>query len=207
LNGRIFASLAVVGLLSLSVVPAAAEKTTDSGLLPGGGSKEPISVDADKLVYDDKADTATYSGNVVVIQGTSKLTCSSMTIYFEKAAQATPAAGATPTPNAGDAAGPGALGSASFKRMDATGPVTVVSKTQVATGDSASYDATQRKVWLTGHVTLSDGSNVTKGDKLIYDLATGRATIDAGSTGRVKGSFLPGSGANPAPGDGSAPKK
>ena len=91
--------------------------------------------------------------------------------------------------------------------MDATGPVTVMSKTQVATGDSASFDQTQRKVWLTGHVTLSDGTNVTKGDKLVYDLATGRATIDTGSTGRVHGLFVPGSNASPAPGDASAPKK
>ena len=52
------------------------------------------------------------------------------------------------------------------KHLDATGPVTVVSKTQVATGDSGSYDKAQDKVWLIGHVTLSDGQNVTKGDKL-----------------------------------------
>ena len=46
---------------------------------------------------------------------------------------------------------------------DAAGPVTVISKTQVATGDSGSYDKAEGKVWLIGHVTLSDGQNVTKG--------------------------------------------
>ena len=58
------------------------------------------------------------------------------------------------------------------------GPVTVISKTQVATGDRGSYDKAQNKVWLIGNVTLSDGGNVTKGDKLTYDLTTGQATVD-----------------------------
>ena len=62
--------------------------------------------------------------------------------------------------------------------MDAAGPVTVVSKTQVATGDRGSYDKDQNKVWLFGNVTLSDGGNVTKGDKLTYDLTTGEAVVE-----------------------------
>ena len=64
--------------------------------------------------------------------------------------------------------------------MDATGPVTVVSKTQVATGDRGSYDKDQNKVWLFGNVTLSDGGNVTKGDKLTYDLTSGEAVVEVG---------------------------
>ncbi len=71
----------------------------------------------------------------------------------------------------------------------------MVSKTQVATGDSGSYDKAQNKVWLIGNVTLSDSGNVTKGDKLTYDLTTGQATVDTGpAANRVKGLFIPGSG-------------
>ena len=80
------------------------------------------------------------------------------------------------------------------KHLDATGPVTVVSKTQVATGDSGSYDKAEDKVWLIGHVTLSDGQNVTKGDKLTYDLKNGQATVDTSAkSGRVHGQFVPNS--------------
>ena len=74
--------------------------------------------------------------------------------------------------------------------------MTVISKTQVATSDNASYDKGENKVFMIGHVTLSDGENVTKGDRLTYDLKTGQATIDPGSkTGRVHGQFTPNGGA------------
>ena len=80
-----------------------------------------------------------------------------------------------------------------------TGPVTVLSKTQVATGDNGSYDKAEDKVWLIGHVTLSDGQNVTKGDKLTYDLKNGQATVDTSTkSGRVHGQFVPKSNADEA---------
>lgn len=86
-------------------------------------------------------------------------------------------------------------------------PVTVVSKTQVATGDRGSYDKDQNKVWLFGNVTLSDSGNVTKGDKLTYDLATGEAIVELDkSSERVHGQFIPGSGSADA-GDSATPKK
>ena len=119
-----------------------------------------------------------------------------MTIYHGKdPAPARPAAATAGDPaKAGDAPAPPSASSSHVKHLDAAGPVTVVSKTQVATGDSGSYDKAQNKVWLTGNVTLSDGGNVTKGDKLTYDLTTGQATVDTGpAANRVKGLFIPGS--------------
>ena len=71
--------------------------------------------------------------------------------------------------------------------MDCTGPVTVLSKTQTATGDNGSYDKSQNKVYLNGHVTLSDGGNVTKGEKLVYDLTTGQATVENVATFQKNG--------------------
>ena len=78
--------------------------------------------------------------------------------------------------------------------------MTVISKTQVATGDNAIYDKLENRVQLIGHVTLSDGQNITKGDKLTYDLKTSQATIEtAGSkSGRVHGQFLPNAGGESA---------
>ncbi len=167
-------------------------------IFPGTSSKEPVSIDADKLVYYDKERKAVYSGNVVVIQGDTKMTCSIMTVFLDhSAAPATggPAANAPAPAGAGD--GPSA--NSGIKHLEATGPVTVISKTQVATGDNASYDKAENKVLLIGHVTLSDGQNVTKGDKLTYDLKTSQATIDTGSkTGRVHGQFIPSGGSDPA---------
>jgi len=166
---------------------AAATKDGGASLLPGVGSKQPVSIEADKLVYFDKEQKAVYTGNVVVIQGDSKMTCSGLTIFMDKGDPA-PAADA-----AKSGASPAGGSSSRVKHLDAAGPVTVVSKTQVATGDRGSYDKAQNKVWLIGNVTLSDSGNVTKGDKLTYDLTSGEATVDTAAAGRVKGLFIPGS--------------
>jgi lipopolysaccharide export system protein LptA len=188
---------------------AAAEKPSgpnDSpAIFPGTSSKEPISIDADKLVYYDKEHKAVYSGNVVVIQGDTKMTCSAMSVFLDHG----PTTGVAP-PAKEAAAQSGQAGSpadAGVKHLDAAGPVTVVSKTQVATGDNGSYDKVEGKVRLIGHVTLSDGQNVTKGDKLTYDLKSGQATVDTSAkSGRVHGQFVPKSGADATKADAAKPK-
>jgi lipopolysaccharide export system protein LptA len=192
---RSLGALAVIFVLATLSAHAAVNKPTQSSpLLPGGNSKEPISIEADKLVYFDKEQKAIYSGNVVVIQGDTRLTCSIMTVHLAKTAAAgAPAAGA-PAVKVADAGPASAAESSSVSHLDCAGPVTVLSKTQTATGDSAAYDKPQNKIWIIGHVTLSDRGNITKGDKLTYDLNSGQATVDTGGTsGRVKGLFLPGS--------------
>ena len=203
-------------LTLLAAAPAGAATSASASFLPGANSKEPVSIEADKLVYFDKEQRAVYSGNVVVIQGDTKMTCSMMTIFMEKGPApgdaATPAAvkidASKPDPAKPDAA-PGAAPGASsshVRHLDAAGPVTVITKTQVATADRGAYDKAQNKVWLIGNVTLSDGGNVTKGDKLTYDLTTGQATVDTGAAGRVKGLFIPGSSAPGADDKTAAPK-
>ena len=176
-------------LATLNAQAAANKPTQGSPLLPGGNSKEPISIEADKLVYFDKEQKAIYSGNVVAIQGDTRLTCSIMTVHMTKTAAAR-----APAVKVADAGPAPSSESSSVSHLDCAGPVTVLSKTQTATGDSAVYDKPQNKIWIFGHVTLSDRGNVTKGDKLTYDLTSGQATVDTGGTsGRVKGLFLPGS--------------
>jgi lipopolysaccharide export system protein LptA len=202
---RSLGALAVIFVLATLNAQAAVNKPTQGApLLPGGNSKEPISIEADKLVYFDKEQKAIYSGNVVAIQGDTRLTCSIMTVHMTKTAAAgaaaagaaaagAPAAGA-PAVKVADAGPAPSAESSSVSHLDCAGPVTVLSKTQTATGDSAVYDKPQNKIWIFGHVTLSDRGNVTKGDKLTYDLTSGQATVDTGGTsGRVKGLFLPGS--------------
>jgi lipopolysaccharide export system protein LptA len=221
-----FASLALACALGTPAL-AATQKTSSNSpsFLPGGNSKEPISIDANKLVYFDKEQKAIYTGNVIVIQGDSKMTCSMLTIFLSKDAAPDPnapksdAGKAQPAksepentepakPEAakadGEAAPASSASNSQVKHMDAVGPVTIVSKTQVATGDRASYDKPVNTVWLFGHVTLSDGSNVTKGDKLTYDLTTGQALVEVDPGHRVQGQFIQGGG--DGPGSGGADK-
>jgi lipopolysaccharide export system protein LptA len=188
------AVLAVVLTIALNgawaeTKPAGPSSSSPVQILPGTNSKEPVSVDADKLVYFDKERKAIYTGNVVVIQGDTKMTCSAMTVFLDRSP-------AQENGETAEAQGPSA--NSGIKRVEAAGPVTVVSKTQVATGDNATYDKVENKVQLIGNVTLSDGQNVTKGDRLTYNLKTSQATIDTSAkSGRVHGQFIPNSSASP----------
>jgi lipopolysaccharide export system protein LptA len=210
LPGRL-AALAVALVCSSAATAASApsaEKPASPGdsvaIFPGTNSKEPISIDADKLVYYDKEHKAVYTGNVVVIQGDTKMSCTAMTVFLDHS----PAQGQgakQPTDSQSGQSGPTA--DSGVKRLEATGPVTVMSKTQVATGDNGTYDKAEGKVWLTGHVTLSDGQNVTKGDKLTYDLKTAEATVDTNAkSSRVHGQFVPKSNADATKPAGDAAK-
>ena len=178
-----------------AAAPAPAQKPASGvPLLPGGGSKEPVNINAGKLDYYDKEQKLIYTGDVVVVQGDSTLKASVLTIFLEKNAPAPGAPAAAAEPAAPAAVGPGQ--GSSVRHMDATGPVTLISKDQVGTGDNATYDKGEDKVYLNGNVTLSQGTNVTQGDRLIYDMATGQAQVFSGQTngGRVMSVFTPGSG-------------
>ena len=208
LSGRLAAALAVALICSSAATAAStpsAEKPANPGnsaaIFPGTNSKEPISIDADKLVYYDKEHKAVYTGNVVVIQGDTKMTCAAMTVFLDHS----PAQGkGAKQPTEGQS---GPTANSGVKRLEATGPVTVISKTQVATGDNGAYDKAEGKVWLIGHVTLSDGQNVTKGDKLTYDLKTAEATVDTSAkSSRVHGQFVPKSNADATKPPGDAAK-
>lgn len=182
-------------------------KTSPVPMLPGAGSHEPININAGKLDYFDKEQKLIYSGDVVAVQGDSTLKASELIIFLSKAGPNGPAAGGkatagSPAPAGGENAAAGTTGGAasapgansSVSHMDAKGPVTLISKDQIGTGDNGSYDRTENKVTLTGNVTLSQGPNVTRGDRLVYDLTSGQAQVYAGkTTGRVTSIFTPGS--------------
>jgi lipopolysaccharide export system protein LptA len=174
------------GALAQTAAPAPQAGTT---FLPGASSREPINVAADKLDYFDKQQKAVYTGNVVAVQGDTRLNASSLTIYFDRKSDAKPAAK--------PAAGPGSANS-QLRRMEGAGPIAVTNKDQVGTGDSLVYDKPENKFYLIGNVALSQGENVTRGDKLIYDLTTGQAVVS--SKGRVHSLIVPNDQQNkPAP--------
>ena len=83
------------------------------------------------------------------------------------------------------------------KRIECTGPVTVVSKTQTATGNHAVFNRENNTVIMTGNVALADGPNITRGEKLVYNTETGIANVETKPGGRVQGFFVPGSDDKP----------
>src|SRR5208283_3627547 len=101
-----------------------AQASSPIQILPGTNSKEPISIDADKLVYFDKEQKAIYSGNVVVIQGDTKMTCSAMTVYLDRSSPRSAgaqAANAQATTAPADGQGAPSQNSG-IKRLEAAGP-------------------------------------------------------------------------------------
>lgn len=192
------AAITITGGTLCGLAPSdAAEKKPPASFLPGSGSREPISIDAGKLDFFNKEQKLVYSGGVVAVQGESTLKGSELVIYLTKDAQkpgtGETAAAAATAAGGSDAASPAGEGS-SVRHMDVKGPVTLISKDQVGTGDRGSYDKAENKVTLSGNVTLSQGTNVTKGDRLVYDLTSGQAQVFSGQTyGRVRSLFTPGS--------------
>ena len=152
----------------------AGDKPKTGAVLPGGDSGKPINIEAVKLDYFDKEQKLIYTGNVVAVQGDSKLKSSVLTIYLK--------------PNTAGDTQPAQSSTNQVQRMLAKGPVTLLQRDQVGTGDNGVYDKTMDTVVLTGNVTLSQGPNVTKGDRLVYDLKSGQAVV-TGS--HVTSMFLP----------------
>ena len=180
---RPFPSFAALLLIAIGAVPALAQKVI-SPVLPGGDSKAPVSIDAAKLEYFDKEQKLVYSGGVVAKQGDAVLKSTTLVIFL----------------NSGPMQGGGAgAGENQIKRMEASGPVTIVSKDQVGVGDRATYDKEGNKVLLIGNVSLSQGGNIIKGkadSRLIYDLITSQAIIEG--AGGINSLMVPGSGEDPA---------
>jgi len=152
----------------------------------GSNSKEPIKIDANKLEVFDKESKAIFSGDVVAVQGQTNMRCDTMIVVY---AQSKDGKGAPARPTAPAA---GATGQNSIKSIDCDGKVSLLSGTQSATANKLVYEAEKDLVTLTGKVVIADCDNVQRGERAVYDVKTGRATVDAGASGRVQGVFTPG---------------
>jgi lipopolysaccharide export system protein LptA len=163
------------------------------GSLGGGNSKEPIKIDADRLDVFDKDGKAVFKGNVVAVQGETTMRCTTLTVFYERQSQKDQG-GQAAAPKAQPAAA--ASPNDAVRQIDCAGPVTVVSKDQVATSDNATFDRVANKVVLTGNAALSQCQNVTRGERIVYDLTTGIANVETTPGGRVKALFVPGNDDN-----------
>lgn len=205
-RGPLRSSLALAGLLAVALglalpgAPALAQKAAkkESGLgALGGGGKEPIKIDADRLDVFDRENKAVFVGNVVAVQGDSTIRCSTMTVHYKRGKEGKEGKdakkdGAAPDEAADKPSGAQGMAENGIQKVECAGPVTVVQKEQVATGDNAVFDQAAKRIVLTGNVVLSQCQNVTRGSRLVYDMNTGRANMDPVAGGRVSALFVPG---------------
>lgn len=182
-------------LVSSMIVPAAAQQDAAGGATKGIklSGDQPIQIDADKLVVHDKEGTATFTGNVTVVQGGTLLKAGSMIVYYVKApkkdAKDTTAPDATKAADAPKTTGVAGAGAQDIDHLEVNDKVYVKSEDQVATGDHGTFDMKTEVLVLTGNkVVLTQGDNVAVGCKLTAQLKTGEAQLEScksGQTGRV----------------------
>ncbi|MBD1548974.1 lipopolysaccharide transport periplasmic protein LptA [Roseibium aggregatum] len=160
---------ALAGVLCVLVIPQIASAQTFSDAFAGFGSnsREPIQIEAQQLEVEDKTNSATFKGDVVVSQGDTRLKTERLRVFYDGSA----------------------TGSVQQKisRLEASGRVYITAKDQTATGDQATFDMNRQVMVMTGkEVVLSQGPNVVVGNKLTVNLKTGKADLQAPTSGRVK---------------------
>jgi lipopolysaccharide export system protein LptA len=150
---------------------------------------QPVHIEAATLEVRDKDKVATFSGDVRVTQGDTKLRCKTLVVFYEQN-------GAGDKSKSVAAADPGPGGQQRIKKLEARGGVVVTQKDQTATGELGLFDMRTNTVTLSGHVVMTQGKNVLRGDKLVVNLTSGVSRVESGKNGhgRVQGLFLPGSG-------------
>lgn len=154
-------ALLTITIIALSggAVHAAVSATATNPL--GLNSREPIAVNADSFLADLNGNTGTYTGNVIITQGTVKLHADEVKVVA-----------------------PGGRAS----RMEAQGHVIVDSPSGQAIADTGVYDVPQQILRLTGNVVLTKEQNVMRGTSLEFSMATGLARMTAGAAASVTAS-------------------
>ncbi len=201
------AAAAVLVVLAALAAPAAAAPASDTGgtgLFDLGGvgrSKEPITVTADRLDYDYKANVVVYRGNVEAVQGEATLKCDTLTVTFENAKAGEkpgPTAAADPPPAAkAPPPDPADTGTSRIKEIVAVGNVRIDQGTRWATGGHAVFEQATRTVVLTENPVLHDGPNEVAGDRVVVYLDENRSVVEGGRK-RVKAVLHPGTSAGPS---------
>jgi lipopolysaccharide export system protein LptA len=188
---------ALLGALIFSTsIVAQAPRAASQGLLPGAqGQKQnlPVQIDAKALEVQDKKKTATFTGNVKVVQGDTTMTCRTLVVFYGQ--EVGIGSSDAPVVKANSTAGvvPNAQ---NIRRIEAHGDVLVVSKDQNATGDLGVYDLPAKTITLIGNVVLSQGKSVIHGDRLIVDTVTGNAHVEGAQKTGVRAVIVPNKDSN-----------
>lgn len=124
----------------------------------------PVEVTADKLAVDQADGSATFTGNVVIVQGAMRLGADEVRVEYSR----------------GD--------KRKIDTLVATGNVVLTSGPDTAGADKAAYAVTTGKVEMSGNVLLTQTGSTIAGQALSVDLRTGTGEM----SGRVKTVLDPG---------------
>jgi len=177
--------------------PRTAAAPPAQAILQDQNQEQPIQIESATLEVRDKNKMATFSGDVQVVQGQTKIKCQTLVVFYG-AEHGSGAARPAAQPGEGSSAraqkgGVVPQGSQDIRRIEARGGVTITTKDQIATGDLGVYDPKKKTITLSGNVVVSQGPNVLHGDSVVVDMATGDAHFESGATTqtRVRALILP----------------
>ena len=144
-------------LLALIFVAGAAQ-AQDSTINFGGfqqNSGQPIEVVSDQLDVDQQDGSAIFTGDVTATQGDLVLTGERVEVFYTTGENRR------------------------ISRLYATGGVTLVTSTEAAEADEATYEVVEGSIAMQGNVLVTQGDSAIAGDRMTVDMETG--------TGRVEG--------------------
>ncbi len=181
---NVFTAILVAAALISPPAPSQAQTGQAAPNVLQGFSKnrdKPVHIRAQSFEIRDKDRTATFSGNVQVVQGDTVIRCKTLVVtYVAEAGAGLRAA----------QAGPG--GRTQISKLDALGGVIVTQQDQTATGDVGHFDLKTNIITLRGNVVVSQGGNVVRGDRLVVDLNTGVSRVESGKQrGQVEMLMIP----------------
>jgi lipopolysaccharide export system protein LptA len=174
------------GIAALMLLAASIATATTTGaqqndlLLPGGNSKEPVSIESDILVYSDKDARLIYSGNVIVIQGDTRLNCTVLTLIMDKGAAAAPVdKGDEPSPKSTSPTSPAekrsapspkaASAAASADRGNEPSPRSASPAASGDNGGMANANSQLKHMDCQGPVRIFSKTQTATGDSAAYD--------------------------------------
>jgi lipopolysaccharide export system protein LptA len=132
-------------------------------------AKLPVEVTADEFTVDQSTGKAVFDGNVLVVQGSVRLSAGRVTIEYAES---------------------GSEGG--IERLLASGGVTFVTASDAAEASDAVYSVAEGTVTLSGDVLLTQGPNAIAGDRLVVNLDSGNGRME----GRVRTVITPANGDN-----------
>jgi lipopolysaccharide export system protein LptA len=174
---RPFLLWAVIVTLLAPGMAAAQGPAPGQSLLPGQNKDQPVQIEAASLDVHDKSKTATFTGNVQVVQGDTTMKCQSLVVFYGREV------GIAQSETKQASIAPGPKGAQDIRKIEAHGGVTVVTKDQNATGDDAIYDLQSKTIKLIGNVVVSQGQNVIHGESVVVDTVTGNARVESSEGG------------------------
>lgn len=190
LRDLVLATLLIAPAAAPAAAPANSGQPFDLGSFGGGNRKDPITITADGLEFDYKANVVTYRGNVLAVQGDVKVKSDVMVIVL-----AGKAAGPIKTDKKASAAPDAAAAAAASDPPAADKPATDTAATAAASGDkppgkkaggkpareksandtppsdagSPASKVTLQTVTCTGNVRIDQGTRWATGGTAVFD--------------------------------------